>query len=213
MLPPSIELPTQIPVMALAGCNLLPHGLLPLYIFEPRYRQMLADALETDRMFAIGTIDPATAHLTENGQEPVFPASCAGMVRACVGAKNGTSHLVLQGLQRIRFTSWLENDKPYRVAEIEPISTIDENGDASAALAQRAVELARELINTGSADTSSQAMAEIEALDDPEPLADLIAYHLIRDPDRRQALLGMEELGERLRYLIAELANTGPSLP
>ncbi len=211
MLPTPIELPSQIPVMVLSGCNLLPHGLLPLYIFEPRYRQMPADALESDRMFAIGTVDPSIDLDPENPE--VFPHSCAGLVRACVGAEDGSSHLVLQGLQRIRFTSWRESEKPYRIANIETVATSDENATASAALAQRAMEAARELIDSGHASSTPAALDEMESLDDPEPLADLIAYHLIRDPIRRQELLGITDLGERLRFLISELVSIGPDLP
>ena len=197
--------------MVLPGCNLLPHGLLPLYIFEPRYRQMLSDALETDRMFAIGTVDPDGD--SDLGEPEVFDHSCAGLVRACVGADDGTSHLVLQGLQRIRFNSWNESDKPYRIAAIDPIQSVDENTEASNALSSRALELVHELIAAGHPAPSPKAIEEIQAVEDPEALADLIAYNLVRDPLRRQELLGMEEVGERLRFVIAELTATGPRFP
>ncbi|MEM7147653.1 MAG: LON peptidase substrate-binding domain-containing protein, partial [Verrucomicrobiota bacterium] len=51
---PSLPLPSAAPVMILPDCNLLPHGFLPLFIFEPRYRAMLRDCLESDRLFCIG---------------------------------------------------------------------------------------------------------------------------------------------------------------
>ena len=208
---PQLELPAQIPVMVLPNCNLLPHGLLPLYIFEPRYRQMLADALESNRMFAIGCADPESAMTSPEPE--VSEYSCAGMVRACVGGDDGTSHLILQGVQRIRFCGWPTTSTPYRVAEIEPVPSFNENAESSKALANRAIDLAREQINTGLSAHGPQALEEMEAINDPEPLADLIAYHLIRDPQRRQALLEIQEIGERLRFVIAELSEVGPSLP
>ena len=210
MTQPKMDLPSQIPVMVLPACNLLPHSLLPLYIFEPRYRQMLADALDGDRMFAIGTVDPTTGSADEPG---VCEFSCAGLVRACVGSEDGTSHLVLQGLQRIRFTGWNQGRKPYRVADIAPVESVDRTPETSAALAERAVELAKESIARGTSAPSSKALEEIESIEEPEPLADLIAYHLIQAPDHRQALLGMEDVGERLRYVIRQLADTGPIFP
>jgi ATP-dependent Lon protease len=197
--------------MVLSGCNLLPHGLLPLYIFESRYRQMLADSLESERLIAIGTVDPASTDLSD--EPAVFKHSCAGLVRACVEEDDGTSHLILQGLQRIRFTAWPDYGKSYRIAEIEAIPSLDENSEASIALSKRALELAKELISAGHHAPSPNTFAEIEALTDPEPLADLLAYHLIRDPHQRQALLSMSDIGERLRYLIAQLSTAGPSLP
>ena len=96
MLSPQIDLPDALPVMVLGGCNLLPHGLLPLYIFEPRYRQMLEDTLAGDRLFAIGTVNPAGEPPSEEPE--VFDHSCAGLIRACVGEEDGCSHLILQGL-------------------------------------------------------------------------------------------------------------------
>ncbi|MGI9244578.1 MAG: LON peptidase substrate-binding domain-containing protein, partial [Verrucomicrobiales bacterium] len=159
MLSPKIDLPAQIPVMVLSACNLLPHGLLPLNIFEPRYREMLTDALESDRLFAIGTVDPSAT--PTNLEEPeVFQYSCAGLIRACVGAEDGTSQLILQGLQRIRFTGWEEAGSPYRRATIEPVPSIDENSEASLTLSQRALELANEVISAGHPAPSQNALAE-----------------------------------------------------
>ncbi len=198
--------------MVLGGCNLLPHGLLPLCVFEPKYRQMLADALDSHRLFAIGTVDPS-APTTDTSEPEVFEHSCAGLVRACVGAEDGTSHLLLQGLQRIRFTGWQNDGKPYRRATIEPIPSVDENSEASLVLSQRALELAHGLISAGLPAPTPNALAEIESLDDPEARADLLAYHLIRDPYERQALLGMSDVGERLRFLIDQLGSSVPRPP
>ena len=208
---PELKLPVEIPVMVLPSCNLLPHGLLPLYIFEQRYRQMLADSLAANRLFAIGTVDPEG--LADVDQAEILEFSCAGMIRACVKSEDGSSHLVLQGLQRIHFTGWSDTDKPYRVAQIEPVPTRNANPESAAPLARRAVELAHEVVSSGHASPSAQALEEIETLDDPDTLADLIAYQLIRNPLQRQPMLGMEDIGDRLQFLISELAGAGPSLP
>jgi len=55
-------LPEQAPVMPLPGAVLFPHALLPLYIFEPRYREMLAHALAHERMFCVALLRPGSAH-------------------------------------------------------------------------------------------------------------------------------------------------------
>jgi len=212
MHPPQIELPDTIAVMVLSGCNLLPHGLLPLNIFEPRYRQMLADALDGDRMFSIGTVDSANS---SDPEEPeVFDVSCAGLIRACVGQPDGTSGLVLQGIHRIRFLEWVEEPgKLYRIARIAPFETTDHDPLASAALAKRAMELARELGVAGLAAPSDEALAEIEAVTEIEFKADLLGYQLIHDPGRRQQFLTIPDLSDRLRFIIDKLANVGPSFP
>ena len=68
-----VQLPSSIPVMALSGVTLFPNALLPLYIFEPRYRQMLASVLAGDRIFAVGMVRPDT------GEESIFPVAGAGL--------------------------------------------------------------------------------------------------------------------------------------
>ena len=113
------DLPTQVPVIILPGCALLPGVKLPLYIFEPRYRAMLADVLMGDRLFCIGT----ALEEEESGEDGLSPAvhrhSTMGLVRSCVGSEDGTSHLVLLGLTTIRIVEWVDsNEKPYPLAKI-----------------------------------------------------------------------------------------------
>ena len=90
----SVTLPEQLPVMPLPGAVLFPHALLPLYIFEPRYRQMLEHALAHERIFASHWSDrpPGLA-----SADDFFDVATIGLIRACVGRSDGTSNLVLQG--------------------------------------------------------------------------------------------------------------------
>src|SRR5437762_3091347 len=103
---PSISLPDHIPVMPLPGVLLFPNALLPLHIFEPRYREMLEHALKADRMFCIALVRPGRASWRTS--EDFFHVSTAGLIRACVGRADGTSDLILQGIRRIRFTGFVQ---------------------------------------------------------------------------------------------------------
>src|ERR1043165_3333817 len=89
-----MKIPPEVPVMTLPNATLFPQALLPLYIFEPRYRQMLADALHSNRMFSVAMQRPG------NSRETPAPIAGLGLVRVSVGHKDGTSHLILQGLAR-----------------------------------------------------------------------------------------------------------------
>ncbi len=100
----SVILPKQLPVMPLPGSVLFPHALLPLYIFEPRYRQMLQHALQHHRMFCVTLIKPSCP--AWHAPEDFFHLATVGLIRACVGRGDGTSNLILQGLQRVRFASF-----------------------------------------------------------------------------------------------------------
>src|ERR1700748_2742642 len=109
-------LPDQVPAMPLPGAVLFPHALLPLYIFEPRFREMLEHALNRDRMFAVALLKPQKTRWESS--EDFFSIAGVGFIRACVGRGDGTSNLILQGLERVRFASF-EQEHPFPLATIE----------------------------------------------------------------------------------------------
>ena len=104
--------PEQVGVMVLPQTVFFPHHLLPLRIFEPRYREMLRKALEGSRMFAVAMETPA---------RPTARVGGLGLIRSCVQQEDGTSHLVLQGLARIKLDH-LVQVHPYVIASPEPIA-------------------------------------------------------------------------------------------
>src|SRR5438876_5312311 len=112
-----MELPDAVPVMTLPSATLFPQALLPLYIFEPRYRQMLKDMLKTDRMFSVAMQKP--------GRQRESPCQVAGLglIRVSVGHQDGTSHLILQGLARVELIDTVQT-RPYRVANIRPLQPL-----------------------------------------------------------------------------------------
>ena len=87
-----MELPNEVPVMTLPSATLFPQALLPLYIFEPRYRRMLSDMLRAGRMFSVAMQKPGKVR-----ENPCAVAGL-GLIRVSVGHDDGTSHLILQGL-------------------------------------------------------------------------------------------------------------------
>src|SRR5207249_12338995 len=103
MMPSSVTLPKELPVMPLPGAVLFPHALLPLYIFEPRYRKMLEHALHQPRMFCVTLVKPSCPD--RHAPEDFFHLATAGLIRACVGRSDRTSNLVLHGLERVQFAS------------------------------------------------------------------------------------------------------------
>src|SRR5438046_6085115 len=131
-------LPKQLPVMPLPGAVLFPHALLPLYIFEPRYRQMLDHALRHHRMFCITLIKPSCPEW--HAPEDFFHLATVGLIRACVGRGDGTSNLILQGLQRVRFASF-EQEAPFPIARIDIIESRDATTVETEALGAKVPEL------------------------------------------------------------------------
>lgn len=197
-----------MPIMVLSGATHFPRSLMPLFIFEQRYREMLDYALMGDRMFGVACalpgIDP------ETHANPVRPIFTAGLVRACVKHEDGTFHLMLQGLQRVEILGW-DQISPFRVASIIPVEnqTIDSAGEQQ--LAYELLALCKRSIETDDPEVVSGPMKNIlEVLEDPVEIADMVGHNFVNDPGKRQDLLEIVHVKDRLIYLIQHI-KTGVS--
>jgi Lon protease-like protein len=112
-------LPVDLPLFPLPNVVLFPDVCLPLHIFEPRYRQMLADALRGDRLIGMALLK--AGHEAEyDAQPPVYHIGCAGLITHAEELADGRSNIVLHGIQRFRIVS--ENHElPYRRARIQAL--------------------------------------------------------------------------------------------
>jgi Lon protease-like protein len=199
----SVLLPDQLPVMPLPGAVLFPHALLPLYIFEPRYRDMLQHALRHDRMFCVTLVKPSCPEW--HAPEDFFHFATAGLIRACVERDDGTSNLILQGLQRVRFASF-EQEKPFPIARINAVGSRDETTVETEALGAKVLELYANLKHDGR-QLPAKLDRYLAELRDLEMLADLMASTFVNDPLRRQRVLEEQSVNQRLRFLIRYLRD------
>jgi len=199
----SVLLPDQLPVMPLPGAVLFPHALLPLYIFEPRYRDMLQHALQHDRMFCVTLVKPSCPEW--HAPEDFFHLATAGLIRACVERDDGTSNLILQGLQRVRFASF-KQEKPFPIASINAIESRDETTVETEALGTKVLELYANLKHDGR-QLPAKLDRYLAELRDLEMLADLMASTFVNDPLRRQRVLEEQSVNQRLRFLIRYLRD------
>jgi Lon protease-like protein len=199
----SVDLPDEVPVMPLPGAVLFPHALLPLYIFEPRYREMLEHALQRDRMFSVTLIKPSCPEW--QATEDFFHVATVGLIRACVGRGDGTSNLVLQGLHRVRFNRF-EQETPFPVAKIDIIESKNAGSVETEALAEKVLELYRKL-KRAERQLPPKVDRYLAQLGDVEMLADLIASTFVDDPLRRQQMLEEASVNQRLRLLITFLQD------
>lgn len=197
-----ITLPTSAPVMPLPGALLFPHALLPLYIFENRYRAMLDYALAADRMFCVTLIKPKRSEWRSPAD--FHQIASVGLIRACVGRSDGTSNLILQGLQRVRFTGFRQ-ETPFPIAEIKPLASMPADPPVEAeALGTRVLDLYEKFKGDGR-QFPDKVDRYLSDLSDPEMLADLMAATFVTDAMRRQQLLEELSVTERLRLVIAFL--------
>jgi Lon protease-like protein len=198
-----VILPKQLPVMPLPGAVLFPHALLPLYIFEPRYRQMLQHALQQHRIFCVTLIKPSCPEW--HAPEDFFHVATAGLIRACVGRNDGTSNLILQGLQRVRFAGF-EQETPFPIARIDIVESRHATTVETEALGAKVLELYTSLKNDGR-QLPAKVDRYLAELRDLEMLADLMASTFVNDPLRRQRVLEERSLNQRLRFLITYLRD------
>ncbi len=194
----NVELPATVPVMPLTGVLLFPNALLPLHIFEPRFRHMLDQALQDDRMLCVALVRPERSQWRTSAD--FFPVSTVGLIRACVGRSDGTSDLILQGIRRVKFAEF-EQEAPFPIARIKPLKTRTKLTVETDALAGKVLEFYAQLKESGR-ELPEKIDRYLSEMSDPEMLADLIAATFISDPARRQQLLEELDLNQRLRLLI-----------
>jgi Lon protease-like protein len=118
-IPAPADLPGTIPLFPLPDVVLFPDVSLPLRIFEPRYRALMADALTGNRLIGMVLLQPG--HEAEyEGRPPIFPVGCAGVITQEQQLPNGEYTFVLRGLQKFRVTGE-DPGGAYRVAHITPL--------------------------------------------------------------------------------------------
>ncbi len=219
-----MKIPREVGVMILPNATLFPQALLPLYIFEPRYRQMLADALHSNRMFSVAMQKPGST------RESPSPVAGLGLIRVSVGHRDGTSHLILQGLARVELEEAVRY-KPYRIQRIRALETPPCDNVKVDALVAKVRELLEERINLGlpfpfpvmSPEKSETTMPAppsfspkeilnyLDSITDPEQAADLVSCAVLPGAAERQSILETVDVEARLRrlihFLLAEIRN------
>jgi Lon protease-like protein len=187
--------------MVLPGAQLFPNALLPLYIFEPRYRQMLSWSLQQDRMFCIAPMKPGISEARTTDE--LYHTVGIGLVRACVGREDGTSNLILQGLARMRIVGFLQ-DAPFRIAELHELSSKPAPSEQKEQLVARLLDASSKLL-TGEMQLPAQLEKQLEQIDDPAVLTDVIAHACLHHSEQRQAVFEELDVARRavlvIRYL------------
>jgi Lon protease-like protein len=203
-----LELPERCGVMLLPDCTLFPHGGLPLFIYEPRYRRMLEEALEGNCFFAVGRL---------LGEETGNPADCCaelgtiGLVRASREQEDGTSQLLLHGVMRVRFTEW-HDDATYPSASIEPVVCFFEPPSMAAAAMKTLRGAVEEAIRGLPEDVRRGVLSLIDRAEEPGLMTDIVSQQFVHDSNLRQRLLEMDSAGERIPLLCEYLRKASEAI-
>jgi hypothetical protein len=204
-----------LPLFPLPNVVLFPHALLPLHIFEERYRAMARDVLAGSRFLAISLILPGEDQ--EKEKPAVQRIAGVGEVVMAHELPDGRFNLVLRGRARIRIDEELPSDRPYRQVAATllpdlPAGDTNELADAEQSLRALIGHLADAIPDGG--ELLHQVVAAQET---PSELVDVIAAALIVDTSLRQRLLEMRDVGKRIERVSAEvvamtarIASSGP---
>ncbi len=190
------SLPATIPIFPLFNVVLFPSVCLPLHIFEPRYREMVADALLGDRIIGMVLLRPGWEAEYE-GRPAVYPVGCAGLITHGESLADGRYDIILRGLEKFRIVE--EDDRrPYRLAQVEGIVETTARRD------REDIRLERQRLEAllhASQDTRSRESVTPASMPDEE-LVNGLAQYLDLEPVERQALLEHDSLLARCRSMI-----------
>lgn len=189
----------ELPVFPLPQVVLFPRALLPLHIFEPRYRKMLEDALGTHKAMAMAlVVDAAQAP-----QPRIATVAGAGIIVEHQALADGRSNILLHGQERVRLEE-LPFIPPYRRAR----ATILKEIHTPVLEADRTALFASASAFAGDVSKRNPRFSfDLPRSLEPGRVADLCAHHLIVDTMARQAILEELDVAERVRKVIRELAT------
>lgn len=185
----------RVPIFPLPGAILFPRSQLPLHIFEPRYREMVSDAI--DGAGRIAMIQPH--RLDDDNRAPLFSVGCVGELVGVEELEDGRYNIVLMGSNRFRLIEETDIDAPYRCAEVD-IEAFDDSDPEPLPLARRA-EVEREARRLGDAMGLAVDWNAVNRLDD-EMLVNAIAQVAPFDVGAKQALLEALTLEGRADLLV-----------
>ncbi|MGE9290375.1 MAG: LON peptidase substrate-binding domain-containing protein [Puniceicoccales bacterium] len=199
------SLPDTVPGMTLPDVVLFPQATIPLFIFEPRYRKMLAQVLDGNHLMLLATQDQERA-LNEDTFEPYHPAATLGLVQSCQKNPDGTSSILVQGLIRVNAETTYQED-PFRIFSIHPLPSepgaspleLEQHANHLNALVQRRSEVGSKL--------SKEILRFFDRIDDPEILVDIVAHTLVPKTEMKLQLLRSLVITKRYELLFDYLTK------
>jgi uncharacterized protein len=195
------DLPGTIPVFPLSGALLLPRGQMPLNIFEPRYLEMVDDALR-DGHRLIGMIQPDPAHPGIPERPNLYKVGCVGRITQIAETGDGRYLMQLTGVARFRIIQELPVTTTYRQCIVDFTAYAD---DFTARKGEEEVDRKAVLSALTQYLKANNLKADWEGIENApnEALVNALAMMSPYDPAEKQAMLEAPDLKTRAQILIA----------
>jgi uncharacterized protein len=196
---------SSLPIFPLANCVLLPGGLLPLHVFEPRYRELTRDCLAGHQLMGVARLRPGyeTAYY---GRPPVYERCGVGRIICSEELPDGRFALLLRGVARAEIARELPSSRTYRIVEARALDDATYDPLDAQGHLRRLIALCdrlAEVIDQGGA----QLRDLVRSFDSPGACADAIAAALVIDPDARQELLDARDPMVRLQRTLGHVSH------
>lgn len=204
MLERVIDFGKLIPIFPLPQCVLLPHATIPLHIFEPRYRRMVSDVLDSHGLIAMGCFEGDRWRSEYQGHPPIRKVLCVGYVVRHETLPDGLYNILLQGLTRAELIEEPDGETMYRTGRFQMLDNAPIDEDRLAAQRQQIEDLLHDAeVRRLSAVSSIHNWLSDEI---PTPaLLDLTAMSLCEDSDKRYQVLREPDVHVRAEILIDQL--------
>ncbi|OLC44680.1 MAG: hypothetical protein AUH43_18115 [Acidobacteria bacterium 13_1_40CM_65_14] len=186
-----------LPIFPLPNIVLFPNVFLALHIFEPRYKDMVADAVASDRMIGMVLLQPGWEREYE-GRPPVYSIGCSGVITHVERLPDGQYNIVLRGLERFRIVEE-DHSRSYRRAVTEPLVEYTMAGEDRAAIRSQRAKL-EQLLAPATEKTGTDI--KIPSAMSDEDLVNALAQYLDLEPLEKQALLEKDNLRARAESLV-----------
>ena len=203
-----------LPIFPLPDLTFFPRTVLPLHIFEARYRAMVTDCLARDKRLAVVGLKPGY-ETTYDGKPPVYEVTGVGRIVQWERLATGRYNLLLRGERRARIDRELPADTLYRMVAATPLEETGAEGPAVQALAGRVKARCRQIL-AAVGRSGAELQQTLDALSDPAELSDQVASALVPAHATRQALLEelhverrLERLAVALDDLLSQLTGEG----
>lgn len=203
--PPDPDALRELPIFPLPNCVLLPGGLLPLHVFEPRYRELTRDCLAGHQLMAVARLRPGFES-TYYGRPPVYERCGVGRIICSEELPDGRFALLLRGVGRVEIARELPAERSYRLVEAHALRDAECDRTEAQTHHKKLIKLCdrlAEVIEKG----GPQLRDLVRSVEDPGACADAIAAALVMDADARQELIEAIDPMVRLQRTLGHVSH------
>ena len=189
---------------------LFPGVIQGLHLFEPRYRQLMVDALDSDELISMALLQPGWDQSLSD-RPPVHPTVCIGKIVTHHRFDDGRYNLLLLGAQRARIVHELSDDhpyseRPYRMARVEVLTEeVGCEAEEAERIADQVLQMFRELVKWRANDDEESIESLLQQNLSLGQLLDLVSYSSDACPEHQQQVLTELNTYQRAKIVIAHL--------